>query len=157
MKEFAKKYWITAIMLFAPLIRHFSDNSTVDALMSLIVWGALWVVFPIVMIILLVAIAAHFFPKDMKVDGIEKMAEPLKKLKWWKSLITMSLILGVFIYVDWSGPAILYVINTAGMWAAITMIMSAINKIYEAQGIEPSEPEDEKPDELKNLKKSLLD
>jgi len=156
MKEFAKKYWITAILLLVPLVRHFSENSTIDALAGLIVWSSLWVVFAIMLIVLLVGSCCHFIPNEMKVEGMEKMTKPFAKLKWWKSLLTMIPILGVFIYVDWSGPAVLYTINVIGMWTCIHIMKSGIIKVCEAHGVELPE-EDEKPDELKNLKKSLLD
>ena len=150
---------MTSILLVAPLLRHFSENSVIDSLAGLAVWGILWVIFVIMAIFLLVCIAAQFFPESVKVDGLEgaeKMMKPFAKLKWWKSLLSYSAVIGILVYVDWSGPAVLYTINSAGMWAAVVLMRKTILKVCEDQGIELS-TEDDKPDELKNLKKSLLD
>ncbi len=149
---------MTAILLIAPLLRHFSENSVIDALTGLAVWGILWVIFVIMAIFLLVCIASQFFPESVKVEGLEgaqKMLKPFAKLKWWKSLISYSAVIGVFIYVDWSGPAVLYTINSAGMWAAIVLMRKTILKVCEKLGIEfPETVTETTPAD--DLKKSIL-
>lgn len=159
MNEFLKKYWMMAILISAPLVRHFTENSTIDALTGLAVWSLLWVIFAIVVLVVLIGGACHTWSDEMKVDGLDKMTKPFAKMKWWKSAINASLVLAAYIYVEWTGPAILYTINTVGLYGGMALLKSGMIKVMEANGIEIPEEladPDEKPDELKNLKKSSL-
>lgn len=156
MNEFLKKYWMMAILISAPLIRLYTENSTIDALTGLAVWSILWVIFLIALVVVAIGAACHVWSEDMKVDGLDKMTKPFAKMKWWKSAINASLVLSVYIYIEWTGPAILYTISTVALYGGLAMLKTGINKVMEAHGIEIPVDPDEKPDELKNLKKPLL-
>jgi len=148
MKEFLKKYWMMAILLAAPLIRHFTENATIDGLTGLAVWSVLWVMFIIAVVAVGIGAACHIWSGDMKIDGLDKVTKTtFENMKWWKSLINASLVLSVYIYVDWSGPAILYTLSAIGMYAGISMIRSGMAKVVEAQTPVDS---DEKPAELES-------
>lgn len=130
-----KNYWTIVVLVTFPLLRELSTNGTVDALIGLVVWA--------LMLFLLLAGFVVFFvgaftvnsPEDMKVDNIEKMTEPFKKMKWWKSAIHISIILGVYIYVDWTGPAVTYTIAMILMLTGVAMLRNGLNKIMELNGI----------------------
>jgi hypothetical protein len=132
----------------APLIRHFTENATIDALTGLVVWSLLWVMFIVVLIIMAMGVACHAWFDSMSVDGLNKaMKLTFEKARWWKSTIHICLILGVYIYVEWTGPAILYTITAVGMYIGMMMIKTGINKAFIAQGIDvdlPPSPAGEK-------------
>jgi hypothetical protein len=154
MKKLLKDYWLTALLIAAPLIRHFSENSTIDALAGVAVWGTMWLIFVCACIVALIGVACHVASDSITInDGFEKLHGQFRKLKWWKSAITVSLVLGTMIYVDWPGPAVLYTINMALMWGGFYAVFSGVEKVCEANGIELPEPE---VDEKEDLKKSLL-
>jgi len=158
MKDLVSKYWMMTVLVTAPLARHFSENGTIDALTGLAVWSILWIIFAIVVILFLIGAVCHFMPDEItKVEGVEKMTKPFKKMRWWKSAINMSIVLSVYIYVDWAGPAILYTITSVGLLCGVALLKSGIMKVLEAHGIELPVDEDEKPDELKNLKTNSLE
>ncbi len=156
MKDLLKSYAIFAIMLTFPLIRHFTENSTVIALTELVVWSA---------VIILTAISTIFFAMscvfytqfdEMKINGIdniEKIVKPFKSLRWWKSGINVAIVLGVLIYVQWTGPAILYVIGSVAMITGIQIFRAMILKVAKENGYDELEDE---VDDKTDLKKSSL-
>ena len=68
---------------------------------------------------------------DMTIPELEKAYKPVKKLRWWKTLLTGSTVLAAYAYVDWTGPAIVYFIAMLGIVGGATILRSAINTAME--------------------------
>jgi len=151
MKDLVKTYWITAILLLAPIVRYFTENATIDALTGLVVWSILWLFFGIALLVLIAGVAFYSWFEEMKTDGFEKLAKPFQKLKWWKTFIHTTLVLGAYIYIEWTGPAILYTISLTVMWCGLAFLKSGMMRAMKAKGIEiPTDTEEN------DLKKSQL-
>lgn len=139
-------------MLLLPLARHFSENSTIDAVSSLIIWGLMWFVFVMALLVAVIGVVCHLVPDSLTYkQSLETVHEGFAKLRWWKTLMVYSAVMGVFVYVDWSGPAVLYTLNTILMWGGYLMIRAGVKKMMKEQGIEISD------DEIKDVKKSILE
>lgn len=157
MKELIKSYWITAILLLAPIIRHFTENTTIDALTGLVVWSLMGLLAACGFLILIAGFVFNTWHSEIKQDGFEKLAKPFRKLKWWKTAIHATLILGAYIYIEWTGPAILYTISLTILWCGLMLLKSGLSKAMEAAGIELPADLEEAPVDLKDdLKKSSL-
>lgn len=149
-----KGYILWAITLSLPIIQHYSTNNTIDTLISIVVWSIMLLLLLIGVIVAFMGLAFWFMKDEMEVDKMEATLKPLAKMRWWKTAITLTVTLGVYAYVDWTGPAVTYVFAIAGLWIGASTIRAAINSVVETHN---DSTDDGKPDELKNLKRSLLD
>ncbi len=128
MKDIIKTYWIAIILIIAPVLRQLTENSTIHALSGLVVWSLLWFIFVTSLFILLSGVVFIFWLDDLKIDKVENAMEIFQKVQWWKMFIHVTPVLGTYVYVEWTGPAILYTIVITMTFSGIMCFKAGLEK-----------------------------
>lgn len=136
MKAFLIWFVSLAVIAGLPFLRDYTDNSTLDTLIGLVVYSYFWITLVAGCAVLWFGLASQAEPCKIRSHlSIHKVAIPLKWtfFLWIKLIVTSSVILGTFIYVNWTGPAVLYIISQAAWLTGASMIRKSINTISSQQ------------------------
>jgi len=138
MKAFLIWFASLAVIAGLPFLRDYTDNSTLDTLIGLVVYIYLWTILVAGCVVLVFGLESQAEPCRIRSKITQSNGRTFIKLKWtffhWiKLIVTSSVILGTFIYVDWTGPAVLYIISQALWLTGASMIRKSINTISSQQ------------------------
>ncbi len=122
MKLNVSSWWIAAVVVTFPFIRDLSTNGTLNTLIAVTIWILMGLTLLLTIAFFCMAIGIYASPHSkLYKDNFDK---DFNKLALWKTAISSTIILSVYIYTDWTGPAIVYMISMVLGVLSVALIRS---------------------------------